>query len=371
MTKKKKSSGLIKGVPTAVLASILIHGGIFLVAGGLVVFSVVKKMEKKFEPPPPVQRQKMELKKPKVKVKKRVRPKSSTRITSKNVQGMTQVHLPEMPSMAEGLGGGVGGFELMPDAADIGLFGSKQSSAVGNDFEGTFYSLEMRRDGSFDQTTPDAVNNAVKRFIDAGCNPRVFAPYYRSPQKLYTTHFMIPPIVSERGPAGFGIQLSEEVSPAFWVVHYTGKIANAEGGRFRFRGAGDNFMAVMINKEPVLVCGFTAHYFTDISDWRSDHEDNWKYIFGHGRACVGTWFDLEPGVPVQMDVIGGDYAGGWYKMMIVVEKEGGIYPKNADGMPILPAFKTAEFPKKVENELLYLLTPGEVDLDSDLMFNMY
>lgn len=371
MPKNKKSSGLIKGVPTAVLASMLIHGAIFLVAGGLVVFSVVKKMEKKFEPPPPVQRQKIELKKPKVKVKKRVRPKSATRITSKSVQGMTQVQLPEMPSMTEGLGGGVGGFELMPDVADMGLFGAKSSIAMGNDFVGTFYSLEMTRSGEFEAIGVDKTQALIRRFMDSGWNPRVFAPYYRSPQKLYTTHFMIPPIPSEHGPSQFGIQLSEEVSPAFWLIHYKGKIARKEGGRFRLRGTGDNYLIVRVNKEVVLVTGFGNSQMLHFGEWRSSHEDSWRYLMGHGWATVGDWFDLEPGVPVEMEVIAGDYFGGWFKCMIVVEEKGGIYPKNEDGMPILPAFKTAEIPEKVKNKMTYLLTPGEVNLDSDLMFNVY
>jgi hypothetical protein len=371
MPKNKKSSGLIQGVPTAVLVSALIHAAVFLVAGGLVVFSVVKKMEKKFEPPPPIDRPKMELKKPKVKVKKQVRPRSAERIASRNVQGMTQIQLPEMPGMSEGLGGGVGGFELMPDVEDIGLFGAKSSIAMGNDFVGTFYSLELKRDGSFEPIHIDQTQELVRRFMDSGWNPRVFASYYRSPQKLYTTHFMIPPIPSEHGPAQFGIQLSEQVSPAFWLIHYKGKIAHQEGGRFRFRGSGDNYLIVRVNNEVVLVTGFGNSQMLHFGEWRSEHEDSWKYLFGHGWATVGDWFELEPGVPVEMEVIAGDYYGGWFKCMIAVEEQGGIYPKNADGMPVLPAFKTAEIPERVKNKMLYLLTPGEVDLDSDLMFNVY
>ncbi len=45
----KKSSNnkrnLAKGTPTAVLLSILIHAGLFLLAGVLVIFTVVKQKE--------------------------------------------------------------------------------------------------------------------------------------------------------------------------------------------------------------------------------------------------------------------------------------------------------------------------------------
>lgn len=376
MGKSKNSGGLIKGVPTAVLISVLIHGSILLLAGGMVVFSVVKKMEKKFEPPPPVERPKMELKKPRVKVKKQARPKATRRITSRNVQGMSQIQLPSSPKMTEGLGGGIGGFELMPDVSEMGLFGGKKSIAVGNDFEGTFYSLEMSRNGTFTPLGPPQMNDIVQRFVESGWNPRVFAPYYRAPNKLYTTHFMIPPIPSEHGPAQFGVQLSEQVSPAFWVLHYKGKIANQEGGRFRFRGTGDNFLIVRVNKKIVLATGFHAFFAgqegSEMSQrWSPTSDESGKFLMGHGFCTVGDWFDLEPGVPVEMETIFGDYYGGWFEAMLVIEKKGEYYPRNKEGMPILPVFRTAEIPEKIKNKMKYLLIPGEVNLDSDLMFNVY
>jgi hypothetical protein len=376
MRKKTNSGGLIKGVPTAVLVSALIHGAVILIAGGMVVFSVVKKMEKKFEPPPPVERPKMQLKKPQVKVRKRARPKVSQRITSKRVQSMTSLQLPEIAGMADGLGGGVGGFELMPDPADLGLFGGRKSIAIGNDFEGTFYSMEMTRSGEFAPIGVDKMNDVVERFVESGWNPVIFSPYYRAPHKLYTTHFMIPPIPSEHGPAQFGIELSEQVSPAFWVLHYKGKIAHPEGGRFRFRGTGDNFFIVRVNKKIVLATGF-GQFFAGQTGWRMSqrwsptHEDSGRFLMGHGWCTIGDWFELEPGVPVEMETICGDYWGGWFKAMLVVEKHGEYYPKNEDGMPILPVFRTAEIPERIKNEMEYLLIPGEVNLNGDLMFNVY
>ncbi len=376
MRDKGNRGGLIKGVPVAVLVSALIHGAVILLAGGLIVFSVYQKAEKKFEPPPPVDRPKMELKKPKVKVSKRVRPRASTRITSKNLQGMAEVHLPEMSGMTEGLGSGIGGFELMPDPADMSLFGGKNSIAIGNDFEGTFYSLEMNRRGGFEGIGVDDMNRVIERFVESGWNTNVLAPYYRSLQKLYTTYIMIPPIPSEHGPAQFGIELSEQVSPAFWVIHNKGKIANKEGGSFRFRGSGDNFLIVRVNKKIVLACGF-ARFFANEAGmrmaerWAPTDEASGKFLMGHGFATVGDWFDLEPGVAVEMEVLSGDYYGGWFKAMLVAEKKGVYYPKNEEGMPILPVFRTAEIPEKIKNQMKYLLTPNEVDLDSDLMFNVY
>ena len=109
-----------KGTPSAVLLSIVIHAALFLLAGMLVVFTVVKKEEKKFEPPKAVERPKMKLKKPKVKIRKTSRPKPTTRIvTMVNRARMPEIQLPELSGMGDGLegGGGVGGFDMMPDQA--------------------------------------------------------------------------------------------------------------------------------------------------------------------------------------------------------------------------------------------------------------
>ncbi len=72
----KKDRTLVKGMPSALLLSILIHGGLFLLAGMLVVFTVVKTQEQVFEPPKSADRPKMKLKKPKVQIKKSSRPKA-------------------------------------------------------------------------------------------------------------------------------------------------------------------------------------------------------------------------------------------------------------------------------------------------------
>ena len=69
--------GLSAEVFPVLLLSILIHVALFLLAGMLVVFTVVKKEEPVFEPPKSVERPKMKLKKPKVKVKKSSKPKST------------------------------------------------------------------------------------------------------------------------------------------------------------------------------------------------------------------------------------------------------------------------------------------------------
>jgi hypothetical protein len=282
---------------------------------------------------------------------------------------MPDVQLPEISTAGTGLGGGVGGYELVPDVEGMSMFGGSRSVAVGNDFEGTFYSLRYDRRGKETNVDDPEYKNTIRRFAEMGWNPYVVAPYYRSPQKLYTTQVFIPTISSEFGPANFGVEAGPDFDPYLWCVHYTGKIMRKDGGRFRFWGFGDDVLLVRVNGEVVLNASW-GDFRTEIYDWERQ-EDDYKYYMGHAQAAVGTWFELEPGVPVEMEVLIGEIPGGQFCAYLVVEDAAEDYARNQEGMPILPVFRTAEIPDRVKDKIKYTLIDGEADLDSDLMFNVY
>lgn len=367
----KRTKGLIKGAPTAVLVSAAVHAAVILVAGGLVVFNVVKKQEKKFEPPPPVERPKMELKKPKVKIKKRARPKASRRIAAKSVQGMSQIQLPDSSSFGEGLGGGIGGFELMPDPSEMTLLGSSRTVAAGNDLEGTFYSLVLDRKGSRNQVSigsPNAFGLIIRRFFESGWNPRSLSSYYRWPMKLYTSFIFLPLIPFEHVPRSFGIP--DEVETTVWIVHYKGKMMAHESGRYRFRGAGNFVLSVRLDGVEVGHLGLFSLRPT-ITDWRPAAEQNEVYYMAKHDHYVGDWFELEEGKPVEMEVLIGDYNGADTMAALLIEKEGEFYPKAPDGAPIIPVFKTTEIPEHLKDEIRYLSIAEDQNLNSSMMFNVY
>jgi hypothetical protein len=284
---------------------------------------------------------------------------------------MPEMQLPALKGMGDGLGSGLGGFELMPDVANLGLLGGMKSLSAGNDFEGTLYLLEQDRRGQETDMDPQSENELVRRFIETGGNEWVFAPYYRYPQKLYTTHFIVPPISSELVLEQFGVQTGKEKNPDLWVLHYRGKISRKEGGRFRFWGMADNFMAVLIDKKPVLVCVLKNGDIGDFGDWRPSSDESDKYLMGAGYATVGDWFELEPDVPVQMDVIFGEYAAGWTAAMLTVEDEKENYPRNKDGLPVLPIFKTDDLPVPLMEKIEYHLIRNEAVLNDYLKFNVH
>ena len=353
-------------MPSAVLLSVLIHVALFLLAGMLVVFTVVKKDEKKFEPPKAVERPKMKLKKPKVKVRKTSKPKPTTRIVTKmNRSSMPDIQLPEMSGMETGLGGGMGGFDLMPDLGDISVFGSGQS--IGNDFEGVLYDLKRDRQGRNIAMGEEQFKQVLRDFIKEGWKPSVLARYYRSPKKLYATHFMMPPLPSPMAPDDFGVP---DMPCTLFMLHYKGQLVSSKPITFRFRANGNAFLFARVDgKEVVLAC-WDAH--KDYFDWwQSSSADSLKYYLGDQLATVGDWITLEPGKPLDMEVMFGEWKGGYMAAMLTVEVQGVEYETNRQGGPILPAFKTEELSRDTIDEIEKYLPANEACLTNGPVFRDY
>ncbi len=363
----KKTKNVVKGAPSGFVISLLVHATAFLLAGILVVFTVQKKEEKKFVPPKPVDRPKMKLKKPKVKLKKTAKPKSTNRIVTKVKRAsMPDIQLPEMSGMSDGLVGGVGGFELMPDFDEVTIFGSGQT--IGNDFVGTFYDFKRDRRGRPVPMRDQQFVDELIKFTRSGWKTSKIARYYRSPKKLYATSIMMPPIRSSVAPSAFNE--GDTVGYA-WMVHYKGQLVHKEGVRFRFRGHGDDVMVVRVNGEVVLnACWADSGRGTALigGNWRSNSADSRKYFLGNNRAVVGDWITLEPGVPQDMEVIIGEVPGGNFCSMLLVEIEGVKYDKNKQGGPILPIFKTTEPSLDLVDAISAHLVVGEASITNGPVF---
>ena len=367
----RKNQKVTKGMPSAVVLSILIHAALFLLAGMLVVFTVVKKEEKKFVPPKAVERPKMKLKKPKVKVKKTSKPKPTTRIVTKvNRANMPDMQLPEMSGMGEGLGGGIGGFDMMPDLGDVTIFGSGQS--IGNDFVGTFYDFKRDRSGRSIPMDPYSYLAVVTKFVRGGWKTSQLARYYQSPKKLYATSFMVPWLRSSVAPVAFG---EYDTGGWCWAAHYKGLLVYPEDLTFRFWGNGDDLLMVRVDGEMVLAANW---YGSDrwpmgnvANSWQSDSADSAKYFLGNNVARVGDWITLEAGVPLDMEVLLGEVPGGGFCSMLTVEVKGVEYEHNRQNGPILPMFKTSEPSHDLLDQIYEWLVEGEASLTNGPVFRDY
>jgi len=367
----KKEKKVTKGMPTAVLVSILIHAGLFLLAGMFVVFTVVKSKEVEFEPPKAVERPKMKLKKPKVKVKKSSKPKPTTRIVTRvQKASMPDIQLPEMSGMSEGLGGGIGGFDLMPDLGEVSIFGSGQT--IGNDFVGTFYDFKRTRQGRTIAMDESEFADRLTKVVKGGWKASDLARYYQSPKKLYATCFMIPPVKSALGPSAFG----EDTGGWSWMVLYKGKLVYPEDIKFRFWGFGDDILLVRVDGKLVLNGNWHDHgsntYITDIGGkWDSTSSDDAQYYYGGNTARVGDWIELKGGELHNMEVMIGEVPGGIFSAMLTVQVDGEKYPKNRQGAPILPMFKTAEPSRDLQDAIYSNLIQNEASITNGPVFRDY
>ena len=365
MKRRLKKKGLTKGMPSAVVLSIAIHVALFLLAGMLVVFTVVKKEEQKFVPPKAVDRPKMKLKKPKVKVKKTSKPKSTTRIVTKiNRASMPDIQLPEMSGMGGGLADAMGGFDTLPDLSEPTMYGAMQS--IGSDFEGTFYDSKRGRNGkilSGVDTSGNDWRQQIHKFLVRGWDASVFSRYYRAPKKLYATSLAVPVSRSSLAPLAFG---DEQAVGALWHVHYKGQLVHKEGITFRFWGSADEFMAVRVDGKLVLCVSwdaadlrydaiFRGQVFGSL--WTSTSADSRKYFIGNTKAVVGDWITLEPGEPLDMEILIGDN-GGKGGFFLAIEEEGVEYGRNRQGCPIFPVFRTAPLSHEVL-DLVYKSFPAD------------
>ena len=363
----KKSQKVVKGTPSAVVLSILIHAGLFLLAGMLVVFTVVHKPEQIFEPPKAVKRPKMKLKKPKVNLKKSSKPKSTTRIVTKaNRVSMPDIQLPEMSGMGDGLGDGFGdGFDMMPDLGEITIFGGGQT--IGNDFVGTLFDLKRDRQGGLIAMDEVQFMLELRKYCKNGWLESDLSKYYRSPKNLYTTHFIVPPIITPMAPDAFG---DPEMESYWFFVRYEGKLVFKEDIKFRFWGMGDAYIVVRVNGKHVLVDGWPGR-LVQLDFWQSLNAESDKYFVGNRVMKVGDWIELKAGEPVDMQVIFGEWKGGEVAASLLVEVEGVDYPESRQGGPLLPAFKTEEFSLDMLDEIRKYLPEGEVDLTNGPVFNDY
>ena len=371
-TRVKKDKGVVKGAPSGFIISLAVHAAAFVLAGLFVVFTVVQKEEKKFVPPKPVDRPKMKLKKPKVKVKKNSKPKSSTRIVTK-VQKASKpdIQLPEMSGIGDGLAGGLGGFDIMPDMGEISVFGGGQT--IGNDLIGTFYDFKRRRSGAVNPISDDEFVEWLTKFIKSGFRPSSLSSVYRSPRKLYATSFMIPTIKSSAAPTAFG---EPDCVGYNWMCHYVGDIVHPDGITFRFVGQGDDVLVVAINGEMVLNGSWPRGEWDTqntlsiaAGGWQSKSSKSRTYKLGNDFAEYGDWITLEPGVPAKMDVMLGEVPGGGFDGMLAVQVKGEEYELNAQQGPILPMFKTAEPTHDLLDAIYEWLVPGEACLTNGPVFS--
>lgn len=360
-----------KGAPSGLIMSLLFHGVAFFVAGLFVVFRVINSPEPEFVAPPPIERPRMKLKKPRVKVKKSSNPKPSSRIVAKvKTAKMPEIQLPDLLGSGDGLlgdGTGLGKIDIeIPDLNSIKLIGS--DTTTGSDLVGTYYDFNRRSNGRKWAIDRTEFREALVAFANAGWDLSKLSRYYRSDKKLYSSFVMVPEIPSQLGPEAFG---EPEAAGYFWAVHYKGQLVHKDGITFRFRAFGDDQLLIRVDGELVLVGGWANSQTYLRCGWSSSSGESRNYKLGSGTAEVGDWITLEPGVPLDIEILVAEDPGGEFCAQVLVEEKGVEYERNHKGGPILPVFTTDPLSREMLDTLYEHVVVGEASLAGGPVFCDY
>jgi len=347
--------------------SILFHVILIAIAAFLVV-QVVKGREKlKFTAPPPTQTNKSQEHKVQMAKKKTSMsaPSISKRITSTAVN--TSIALPAvqmssssspdlMSSVMSGMGGsGLGaGFGASGGGGALGggkltAFGFKSG---GKGLDGTFYDLKQSK-SRVKENVPMA--SVLKSFFTSGWNKSELQKYFSPNVKLKNVRVFIPVLGPEEATGAFEVQ--KEVEKSRWVILYSGTVIAPKDGKFRFRGRGDNLLAVRITRHGVAQNVFfdTAGGFSSLVSLFPGCK-----LIATGQppgaagtkekrpndTSVGPWFDVKTGEEIQIDIIMGELPGTNFEAILLIEEEGKSYSPSGS----YPVFEMAQGidPVKVE-----------------------
>ncbi len=320
------------------LLGILLHAGFIFVASLLVVFVAQEEPGIDFRPARPPEPAKMELKKLKIKPREASKPKATQPITTK-FTGLEPFGLPTTPHpFTEGVFDEIslGDFNLATNWSDINQLG--QMATIGSDFVGTFYDLKRQRNGNplTVAIDSDRYYRLIGKFLKNGWRTSTWARHYRAKIQRYANTFMVPRMRSTHIPPLFGEKKSGSWG---WVILYKGQLVHKDGITFRFHGSG-SLLIVRVDGKIVVSTGGDQTYFSSL--WKSDDPDN-KDIY----SAVGDWITLEPGVPLDMEVLVGNYSGAYFSTKLLVEVKDAEYEEGRTHNPVYPIFKTAKLSRDV------------------------
>lgn len=358
-------SGTLQG---SFLLSLLIHAGLIAVAGAITVFRAEPRSMQAFRPPSPVVVPKMPLEKPRFRLERPSRPPAS-RVIIADVPSvpLNAIQLPEPGSVDFGADLAVAGDWSHASAGglcdDSGVLGSGHS--IGSDLEGTFYDFKRNRRGGYTGAGDRTYKDKIRNFMRRGWNTAELSKFYRSPKKIYTTMIVVPTCSSAVAPMAFG---EENAVGRYWMIHYRGVLVHTEDITFRFRGSGDEILAVRVDGEMVLAACWPTVQETFVGDiWQTRSSDSRRYYMGNNTAVVGDWITLEAGTPRRIEILLGDN-GGEACAMLAVEVKGVEYVCNRQGGPILPAFRTAAPARSLLDVIYKDLPEGEICLTNGPVF---
>ncbi len=202
------------------------------------------------------------------------------------------------------------------DTGDSSVFGTAKRSAGA--LIGILYDFKQNQKREPVPMDRHLFEELVARFIDNGWDEGMLNGFYRVPRAMYATEVLMPTMNADLGPKVFGVE--NIVQPRTWMVHYKGQVAAPTDGTYRFLGDADDFTAVAINGETVLVADIPGTRLR-VKWFAKEPEVRLDGRYG-GRFTPGDWVDLRAGQPVDLDIVLGESPGGQTRCQIAVQKKG-------------------------------------------------
>jgi hypothetical protein len=226
---------------------------------------------------------------------------------------------------------GSSALQALSGSAGGGGAGRSMSSLFGNHGQsegglvGYLYDLKQTSDKKPTPVpyTPEVFDKVVGDFIRRGWNEKVLEPYYKGPEPMTTYQICIPQMSADEAPRAF--QVEKDVQPRGILVCYRGLFTSPKSGTFRFAGNGDDILYVRLDGSMVLGPG------------KENPVGNGKVWF-----TAGPWFNLREGAEYNLEVLIGERPGGlFHAFLLIEEKDSKPELDPATQTPILPVFQTS------------------------------
>ena len=235
---------------------------------------------------------------------------------------------------------GVAGSRL-PGAVG-GSFG--YSSGIASDLKGVMY--DLKRDAKGNARAPDYWSD-LRVIVGSAMSEKTLKEIYRIPRELYLSHIFVPFISASEGPKSF--DAGDLMEATQWFAHYSGSLCAETAGRYRFWGAFDDMMIVLIDGKVVMESTWGG---VPVSGWKSGAKEGPYTSFITQPFAIGDWVAFRENEPRRIDILVGERPGGMVGGVLLIQDSAAKYAKDdADGRPILPVFTTSKLTSDEEKTL--------------------
>lgn len=220
-----------------------------------------------------------------------------------------------------------------------GGFGS--SSKLEGTLAGRLYDFKQSPNGKpisgYDIRNRSHFTDRINRLQRSRYSQSSLNRHYQTQQPLFIRYIAIPNSSASQGPKFFNAE--KEIKPSGWIAHYQGQVVAPKSGTFRLVGAGDDYLAVTLNKKFRLVAAWPDISETvEVRGANATRQPGQQSPFGKTPLTYGDWFTVREGEVLDISLTLGERPGGMVGFILMLEEKGAKYRNTKSGQPVLPPF---------------------------------